>query len=139
MAALPRGEEGNATPGGVSPQSLPGVEMSAGKAMAQAAHAAQLSDTAIAVPPRPRARRRGPGGARLWRVTVAPGLAVAVQIRWARQGAGLTQAALATRAGVSQQQIAKLERPGENPTLNTLTRVAAALGVALDVRLGNVA
>lgn len=88
------------------------------------------------VPPRPKARRRAPTGARLWHVAVDPALAVAVQIRIARDDAQLSQAELAAKAGVSQQQIAKLERPGENPTIATLKKVANALGVALDVRLG---
>jgi len=36
---------------------------------------------------------------------------------------------------VSQQQIAKLERPGENPTIETIAKIAKALGVYLDVEL----
>jgi transcriptional regulator with XRE-family HTH domain len=34
---------------------------------------------------------------------------------------------------VSQQQIAKLERPGENPTIGTLAKIAKALDRSLDV------
>jgi predicted RNase H-like HicB family nuclease/DNA-binding XRE family transcriptional regulator len=84
-------------------------------------------------PPRPRKIRARPG---VWFVEVETALAVAVQLRWARQEAKLTQAQLARRAHVSQQQIAKLERPGSNPTLDTLAKVARALGVKLEVELG---
>jgi transcriptional regulator with XRE-family HTH domain len=38
----------------------------------------------------------------------------------ARREAGLTQAELARRLGVSQAAVAKLERPGANPTVETL-------------------
>jgi DNA-binding XRE family transcriptional regulator len=88
------------------------------------------------VPPQPRQRTRAPKGAKLWRVEIDPGIAVAMQIRWARADAGLTQAQLAKRAGVAQQQIAKLERPGENPSIATLHKVAKALNVPFDVTLG---
>jgi predicted RNase H-like HicB family nuclease/DNA-binding XRE family transcriptional regulator len=87
------------------------------------------------VPPAPKAHRRAPARHRAVRVLVDPALAVAVQIRQARARLGLTQAALAKRARVSQQQVAKLERPGENPTIGTLTKVAKALERSLDVEL----
>lgn len=68
-------------------------------------------------------------------IAVAPQLAVAVSLRWARQAAGLTQAELARRVGVSQQQVAKLERPGANPSIATLSKVADALGVRIELDL----
>ena len=68
-------------------------------------------------------------------VNVNPQLAVAVELRWARQDAGLTQADLARRVGVSQQQVAKLERPGANPSIATLRKVADALGVRVELKL----
>jgi predicted RNase H-like HicB family nuclease/DNA-binding XRE family transcriptional regulator len=80
-------------------------------------------------PPRP-ARRRG-----TMPVHVDPQLAVAVALRWARHDARLTQAQLAARAGVSQQQVAKLERPGSNPSIATLRRIAEALGARLELGL----
>jgi transcriptional regulator with XRE-family HTH domain len=46
----------------------------------------------------------------------------------ARLRAGLTQADLAGRLGVSQAAIAKLERPGANPTVDTLDRALWATG-----------
>jgi transcriptional regulator with XRE-family HTH domain len=36
---------------------------------------------------------------------------------------------------VSQQQIAKLERPGANPSMTTLRKIADALGVRLEMEL----
>lgn len=68
-------------------------------------------------------------------VDVNPQLSVAVTLRWARQDAGLTQAELARRVGVSQQQVAKLERPGANPSIATLRKVAEALGVRVELKL----
>lgn len=60
---------------------------------------------------------------------------VAKMIREARTSAALTQAELARRVGVTQQQIAKFESRQSNPTLNTLTAIAQALGLTLDVRI----
>jgi len=52
-----------------------------------------------------------------------------LQLVEARQEAGLTQAELAERLGVSQAQVARLERRGyESYTLNSLRRYVAALG-----------
>ena len=45
----------------------------------------------------------------------------------------LTQADVAVKAGVTQQAIAKLEREDGNPTIATLVRVAAALGLEVVV------
>jgi DNA-binding XRE family transcriptional regulator len=68
-------------------------------------------------------------------VEVDPQLGLAIELRWARQDAGLSQAELASRVGVSQQQIAKLERPGANPSIATLRKVAAGLGVRVQLEL----
>lgn len=81
------------------------------------------------VPPRPRTR---PKGKVLW-VEVPATLAVKVALRWARTDAGLTQRELAKRAGVTQQAIAKLEHPDANPGVETLEKVARALGVRLSI------
>ena len=64
---------------------------------------------------------------------VAPLLSAVLQIRWRREELELTQGQLAKRAGVSQQQIAKLEDPDGNPTIATLEKIAAALGLRLEV------
>ena len=87
------------------------------------------------VPPRPRVRR----GSNLMRVYIDPVLATRIQIRLARHSAGLTQQELADRAGVTQQQIAKLEHPDQNASISTLAKVAKALGMSLDVRFEKVA
>lgn len=54
-------------------------------------------------------------------------------IRDARRAAGLTQAELAERLGVSQSAVAKLEREGANPTVGTLDRVLRATGHRLQL------
>ena len=54
-------------------------------------------------------------------------------IRDARRAAGLTQAELAARLGVSQSAIAKLEREGSNPTVETLDRVLRPTGHRLQL------
>jgi DNA-binding XRE family transcriptional regulator/predicted RNase H-like HicB family nuclease len=84
------------------------------------------------VPDPPKARREGPNAVR---VDVEAPLAVSLQLRWARARQRLSQEQVAERAGVSQQQIAKLERPNGNPTLATLRKVASALGATVAVEL----
>lgn len=49
-------------------------------------------------------------------------------LRRARLDAGLTQAQLAERLGVTQPTVAALERPGSNPRIRTLERALAATG-----------
>jgi transcriptional regulator with XRE-family HTH domain len=52
----------------------------------------------------------------------------------ARGRAGLTQAELGSRLGISQAAVARLERPGANPTVETLENALWATGhrLALD-------
>ena len=52
-------------------------------------------------------------------------------IRSARVAAGMTQAELAARAGLTQPAVARLERSGANPTVATLADVIAATGQRL--------
>jgi transcriptional regulator with XRE-family HTH domain len=54
-------------------------------------------------------------------------------IRDARHAAGLTQVQLAAALGISQSAIAKLERAGCNPTVETLDRVLRATGHRLQL------
>jgi transcriptional regulator with XRE-family HTH domain len=49
-------------------------------------------------------------------------------LRAARRDAGLTQAELAARLGWTQPAVARLERPGANPTVATLDRALRATG-----------
>src|SRR5438874_9363742 len=57
-----------------------------------------------------------------------------LQLVEARQAAGLTQAELARRLGVSQAQVARIEKAGyDSYTLTTLRRYVQALGRTLEV------
>src|SRR5437588_5014906 len=61
-----------------------------------------------------------------------------LQLVEARQAAGLTQAELGERLGVSQAQVARIEKRGYDAyTLNTLRRYVQALGqeFSLEVRV----
>ena len=86
------------------------------------------------VPPAPRPRRATAGGA-LLEVFVAPALAARVQLRQAREAAGLSQGELAKRVGVTRQAISQLESPDANLRLSTLERVAGVLGFVIDLTL----
>lgn len=59
----------------------------------------------------------------------------AALVKAARAQATLTQVDLARRLGVSQPVVARLERPGANPRLETLERVIAATGSSLEFAL----
>lgn len=54
-------------------------------------------------------------------------------IRDARRGAGLTQASLASRLGVPQSVVARLEKPGSNPRWETVCESLEACGRDLAV------
>jgi predicted RNase H-like HicB family nuclease/DNA-binding XRE family transcriptional regulator len=84
-------------------------------------------------PPKPSDKVRSSSGARVVRVDVSPALAVRLQLRWARQAAGISQGELARRIGVSRQAVAQLESPDANLRLGTLERVAAALGQDVEI------
>lgn len=61
---------------------------------------------------------------------------IAKQIRTVREKLGYTQKDLAKRLGVIQQYISKIETGMENVSIDTLRRIANALGRKLTVRLG---
>lgn len=60
----------------------------------------------------------------------------ATLIKRSRLEAGLTQAELARRVAVTQPVIARLEREGANPRLQTLEKVIAATGRSLELGVG---
>jgi antitoxin HicB len=102
-------------------------------------HARQMAEEALEgwleanliggkVPPRPR-KHHGVA------IQVRPRLAIALEIRWARDDRGWTQRDLAKHAKVAQQQIARLEDPDTNPTISTIEMVAQALQRSLRVSL----
>ena len=51
----------------------------------------------------------------------------------ARQASGLTQQQLAVRTGINQADISKLENGSANPSLRTLQRLAAGMGMNLRI------
>lgn len=52
----------------------------------------------------------------------------------ARHNAGLTQEDLATRMGVDKSYISRIERGIITPTVSTLYRLAAAMGLTIELR-----
>lgn len=54
-------------------------------------------------------------------------------LRLAREDAGLTQAELGERLGISQQAVADAERWGANPTAASMRRWAQACGARLEI------
>lgn len=59
-----------------------------------------------------------------------------LEIRLARRRAGLTQSALATLAGTSQETLSAYESGRRQPTIETLTRLLAGTGARLVVERG---
>ncbi len=51
----------------------------------------------------------------------------------ARKASGLTQKELAERTGISQGDISKLENGSANPSIRTLQRLAAGMGMKLQL------
>jgi len=65
-------------------------------------------------------------------------VAIALIIRQARLKHGLTQSQLASRVGITIQQLQKLETPGKsNPTVRTLASISAALNENLEIQLAS--
>lgn len=59
--------------------------------------------------------------------------ASARMLRYARRRAGLTQRALAGRAGIPQETVARIERDAISPRAETLQRLLLACGFGLEV------
>ena len=51
----------------------------------------------------------------------------------ARKRTGMTQQQLAEKTGISQSDISKFETGGGNPSIKTLQRLAAGMGMVLQV------
>ena len=52
----------------------------------------------------------------------------------ARQKSGLTQKELSERTGITQADISRLEKGNANPSLRTLRRLAAGMGMNLEIK-----
>lgn len=59
--------------------------------------------------------------------------AIAVAVVQFRTDRGLSQRQLATNLGMTQPQVARLERGDVNPSWDTLIRVAVGLGIELNI------
>lgn len=70
------------------------------------------------------------------RAELEPALTLAANILHLRALLDLSQAELAHRAGMRQPRIAELERARGNPRLDTIGRIARALGVTVADLLG---
>jgi ribosome-binding protein aMBF1 (putative translation factor) len=81
-----------------------------------------------------RARARTTGRARGYR-SAKERFGLAERVRGAREKLGITQAELAARIGSTQPAVARLEAGGVSPSLDTLSRIAAALDLELVVDL----
>ncbi|HEX8004462.1 MAG TPA: helix-turn-helix transcriptional regulator [Mycobacteriales bacterium] len=57
-------------------------------------------------------------------------------LRYARRRAGLTQRALAERAGVPQSYVARVESSRADPTVSSLSRLLRACGTTLEAMPG---
>lgn len=62
-----------------------------------------------------------------------PELAIAQAMIDARKESGLTQKQLSERTGIAQADISKLERGNANPSLRTLQRLAAGMGMNIRI------
>ena len=65
--------------------------------------------------------------------TLQPELAIAQAMIDARKESGLTQKQLSERTGIAQAYISKLERGNANPSLRTLQRLAAGMGMNVKI------
>ena len=61
------------------------------------------------------------------------GMDAATLIRVTREGAGLSQGALAARAGTSQPAVSRYESGASSPSVETLDRLLAVMGARLDL------
>lgn len=62
-----------------------------------------------------------------------PEFAIIQAILDARKSKGITQKELSELTGISQGDISKLENGNANPSVNTLKRIACAMGMSLKI------
>ena len=62
---------------------------------------------------------------------LAPEFAIIQAMIDARQASGMTQKQLSDKTGIAQADISKLERGNANPSLRTLQRLAAGMGMQI--------
>ena len=62
-----------------------------------------------------------------------PEFAIIQAIIEARKASGLTQKELAERTGIAQSDISKLEGGNANPSIKTLQRLAAGMGMTMKI------
>ncbi len=74
-------------------------------------------------------------GETVGRVAVPAGIAAGEAVRAARLSKGLTQQELAAAAGIDQSDLSKIERGARNSTIDTLERIAQALGLQLHIEM----
>lgn len=84
---------------------------------------------------RPIHRPSNLSGKNIYLVTPDASVATPILLRWAREDEDLTLEQLAQRVGVSYQSLQRLERPGANPSIKTLAKVAKGLGRELQLSL----
>ena len=65
--------------------------------------------------------------------TLQPELTIAQAMIDARKESGLTQKQLSERTGIAPADISKLERGNANPSLRTLQRLAAGMGMNIRI------
>ncbi len=78
---------------------------------------------------------RDPGSRVEWE-RLAPARAVAIAVLRYRTDHDLSMTAFARAAGVSRRAVARLEDAEENPSTDTLARLATALGVTVTITVG---
>lgn len=68
-----------------------------------------------------------------------PELAIAQAMIDARERAGMTQQRLSEMTGIAQADISKLEHGSANPSIKTLQRLAAGMGMVLRIEFRPIA
>ena len=68
-------------------------------------------------------------------VEMPANMMVAYAVSSARANAGLSQTELSAATGIDQSDISKIERGVANPSINTLNRLAKALGMELQIAI----